>query len=121
MTLLLLLAALAAEARGPESGEDAPWVEIAESTGAIAGAGDPQWERVRLDLKIQNRLPVGIDQIVVAVSLVSKPHSAGSSEAPIPGWRLEHAFEDAAISANEVSTLHLDRSLPVRRRWHRSG
>lgn len=106
----LLLAVL------PEPVEDAPLVEILESAGAIdaAAGGAPQWDRVRLDLSVRNRLPVDIDQVHLELSLVTKGERP-SDEEPIPGWRLEQSFGETVVAARDQLTLTVDRALPARR------
>jgi len=91
--------------------EDGPWVEIRESKGAVRGASPAiAAGRVHLELTVHNRLPVRVTELVFAIRLVTAANAA-----PIPGWRLEHAFEDTVLEPEETSVLRIDRLLPARR------
>lgn len=97
--------------------EDPPYVEILQDLGAIDGPSEgpvaaPSWERVRLDLKIANRLPHEVRAVEVEVKLVH----AAVKEAAVPGWIFPHEMiEDAVLSPTTETYLRLSLALPPRR------
>lgn len=107
----------------PPTEDDAPRVELLESR-AVVGAGastsDRQWETVTLSLHLRNRLPVEVSHLELDIELVgaSRP---GAAEAPIPGWRFQHAFEDTRLAPLEESFLILEHELASQRRSRSAG
>lgn len=98
--------------------EDRPYVEILESTGAVdgpaeSGAGVPQWERVRMELRVENRLSVDIGGLELDIALVS----AGTDDDAnvIPGWSFREELTDTIIDANDRTFLRIGHQLPARR------
>jgi tetratricopeptide (TPR) repeat protein len=118
MVYAVFAAALALAAQTTDE-SDRPFVEILQSTGAIdgpseAGAAVPRWERMRLELRVENRLPVEIRDIEVEVALVSAS-GVGEEAAVIPGWTFKEVFADTAVPALEQAFVRIERELPARR------
>lgn len=104
--------------QGEES--DHPYVEILQSSGAIDGPSEsgiavPRWERVRLEMRVVNRLPVEVRDLEVEVALVSASGAKKSEALPIPGWSLKETFDSQALPASEETYLRIQRELPARR------
>lgn len=117
----LMTGAGAAEASAPSragSEDDHPRVELLESralVGSTAAPSSRQWEAVQLSLHLRNRLPVEVTHLEVEVALVGASNAAGA-EAPIPGWRFQHAFEETQLAPLDESFLVLEHPLPPQRR-----
>ncbi len=116
LCLLLAWLGLPAISAGAEV-EDPPYVEILQDLGAIDGPADgpvaaPNWERVRLDLKIANRLAHEVRAVEIEVNLVH----ATVKEAAVPGWIFPHEIiEDTVLSPTTETYLRLSLALPPRR------
>ncbi|MCC7386985.1 MAG: tetratricopeptide repeat protein [Deltaproteobacteria bacterium] len=112
------LALAATSAPLDEDTDDQPLVSILESTGRIDGASGvspPVWDRVRVELRVKNALPVDVDTLSVEIALVATTSGEGEEE-PIPGWRLEQTFDEVVLAAGQETALRVERSLPARRR-----
>lgn len=115
---IVFFAILAAAEGGDES--DRPFVEILQSTGAIdgdseAGISVPRWERMRLEMRVANRLAAEVRDIEVEVALVSASGSKESQTSPIPGWSFKQTFDTPLLPALEETYLRIQRELPARR------
>lgn len=115
MTLAVLALGLALAAQAPAE-DDAPYVEIIQDLGAIDGpsegaVGLPNWERVRIDLKVLNRLPFEVQGLVVEVRLVHATRDEGA----IPGWSFKETVDDVVLPPTEESYIRITRPLPARR------
>ena len=96
--------------------KDGPAVEIVASAGAVDGpeataVGRPKWERVRLELRVKNRLAQNISDLEVELSLVP----ANGAKSPIPGWSFRVVFPGDVVPARAEADLPLERTLPARR------
>ena len=103
---LAIFAALA----GATPDEDRPYVEILQDLGAIDGPADaavgvPQWERVRLELQLANRLPYPVEGLEVEVKLVH----ATREEADIPGWTFRETIEDVVLEPMDIMSYRGER------------
>ncbi len=99
---------------------DRPYVEILQSTGAIDGPSEggiavPRWERVRIELRVENRLAVEVRDLEVELALVSASGAKESEALPIPGWSFRETFEDRPLDPLVESYLRILRELPARR------
>lgn len=99
---------------------DRPYVEILQSTGAIDGPSEggiavPRWERVRIELRVENRLAVEVRDLEVELALVSASGAKESEALPIPGWSFRETFLDRPLDAQVESYLTILRELPARR------
>lgn len=114
---LLALAAGLSVGGAARAEPDRPYVEILEDLGAIDGPaegriGAPNWERVRLDLQLANRLPVEVRDVALEVRLVH----ATEEEAAIPGWTFpREVIEEAALEPTTETYVRLSLALPPRR------
>ena len=95
--------------------KDGAFVQILQSVGAIDGPSEgglaiPRWERVRLELKVENRLPIEVRDLELEVALVS-PEDETSV---IPGWSFGTKIA-SSIPARDVAFLRINRELPSRR------
>lgn len=95
--------------------DDRPYVEILQSIGAIDGPAEgglavPRWERVRLELRVENRLPLEVRDLELEVALVS-PDDESSV---IPGWSFRTHLA-AVVPPSDVAYLRIARELPARR------
>ncbi len=106
----VLALALALVALGAPAGDDAAWVDIEDTRGTLDSIAV---DRVHLELTIVNRLPVRAAGLVLSISLVTAGDAG--DEAPIPGWRLDHAFDGVVLEPGERRALRVDRVLPARR------
>lgn len=98
--------------------EDEPQVELLESRALVGGApakSNRQWEAVMLSLHLRNRLPVEVSHLEVEVALVGAGLE-GAGEAPIPGWKFLHGFDDTKLPPLDESFLILEHALPAQRR-----
>jgi tetratricopeptide (TPR) repeat protein len=105
--------------REPEEG-DAPYVEILESRGAIDGPSEggvalPTWERVRVELRVRNRLAVEVRDLEVEIALVLSSGTGEATAMPIPGWSIREVFQDSPVPPEETAYLKIARELPARR------
>ena len=100
--------------------DDRAFVEILESSGAVDGAGE-RADRLRVTLRIANRLPVPVEDVEVAVVLVTGVRRPDGGEAPVPGWRIERAFHDAPIAALAEADLYVDEPLAAQRQTPRAS
>lgn len=91
----------------PAPTDDAPCVDILDTRGALDSLSV---DRVHLELLVVNRLPVPVGGLTFTISLVTAPDGA-----PIPGWRLDHGFDDVTLEPGEQRALRIDRTLPARR------
>ncbi|MEQ9498626.1 MAG: hypothetical protein RIT81_17245 [Deltaproteobacteria bacterium] len=112
VALFVLLAAAAAD------DADRPYVEILESTGAVdgpaeSGVGVPTWERVRMELRVENRLQVDVTGLELDIALVS----AAKDDAPnvIPGWSFREELTDTIVDALDTAYVRITHQLPARR------
>jgi tetratricopeptide (TPR) repeat protein len=110
-----LLAVLMLGPAAPEGEEDRPYVEILQSSGAIDGPAEgglsvPRWERVRLELRVENRLRIEVHNLELDVALVSP----GDGTSVIPGWSFR-AQAPGVLPPNEITYLRIVRELPARR------
>ncbi len=110
--LLVLIAAAAADEG------DRPYVEILESTGAVDGpaesnVGVPKWERVRMELRVENRLQVDVTGLELDIALVS----AAKDDDPnvIPGWSFREELTDTLLDALDTAYVRITHQLPARR------
>jgi tetratricopeptide (TPR) repeat protein len=99
----------------PEGEDDRPYVEILQSSGAIDGPAEgglsvPRWERVRLELRVENRLRLEVHDLELDVALVSP----GDGTTVIPGWSFR-TQSTAVLPPNEITYLRIARELPARR------
>lgn len=107
--------AASAKAAGPDA--DKAYVEILQDLGAIDGPMDgpgagPSWERVRIDLKVLNRLPITVRNVEVEIRLV---HATRDSAA-IPGWTFpRQMIRDAVLDPTAETYLRISLDLPPRR------
>lgn len=113
----MLSAALTVLLLGPAApgDDDLPYVEILQSVGAIDGPAEgglavPRWERVRLELRVENRLSLEVRDLELEVALVS-PDDQSSV---IPGWSFR-AQLPAVVPPKDVAYLRIARELPARR------
>ncbi|MCK6550397.1 hypothetical protein L6R52_31460, partial [Myxococcota bacterium] len=98
---------------------DKPLVEILQSNGALDGPAEsavavPRWERLRLELRVENRLPAEITDLEVEVALVSSAGAADPAASAIPGWTFRETRADV-IPALDDAYLQVIRELPARR------
>ncbi len=106
----------------PRSGEgdDRPYVEILQSTGAIDGPAKgglsiPRWERMRLDLQVENRLQVDIDKLELEIGLVSSARADDTESSVIPGWSFKELYDGPPLAAADTAYLKIQKELPARR------
>jgi tetratricopeptide (TPR) repeat protein len=125
----IVLGAMCASAESSPSpspdGDDAPYVEILQSGGAIDGPSEggvslPTWERVRLDLHVKNRLGVEVRDLEVEVALVSTSGTGETTAQVIPGWSFKEVFSEQPVPAYEEAFLRITRELPSRRTMPRA-
>lgn len=95
-------------------------VEILQGAAAIDGPSEggvtlPTWERVRVELRIKNRLSVEVRDLELEIALVSSAGTAEASAAVIPGWSFRETFSDAVLPPLEETFLRITRELPARR------
>ena len=96
MSWLIPSIALAALCSGVPQDGDRPFVEILQSTGALDGPSEsgmqvPRWERVRLELRIANRVATAVGELELEISLVSL---GGATANAIPGWSFKEKLPD---------------------------
>lgn len=97
-----------------------PRLEIVSSAGALDGpeasrTSSPEWERMRIELDVANRLSVPARDLVLDVALVETPGPHGEPE-PIPGWTYRGLRVEGEIPAGRTTRLEIERALPKRRR-----
>ncbi|MEM7674844.1 MAG: hypothetical protein AAF449_02450 [Myxococcota bacterium] len=119
--LLGVLMLAKATAAAPQANEERPWVEIIDSTGAVDGpdvspSDRPFWDRVRLELRIKNRLPKRITRLETELVML---HAASGRNRPIPGWTFRIDFGEEVVAAQSERNLTIERSLPTRRSFPR--
>ncbi len=90
-------------------------VRVVASSGAVdgpaeIGSGAARWERVRIELEIENRIGTEIGDLELEIGL----YAAGDDSA-IPGWSFRERVQDRAFPARESSFLRIVRDLPARR------
>src|SRR5258708_3265622 len=115
----LISAAPASALVQAEDGE-APYVEILESRGAIDGPSEggvalPTWERVRVELRVKNRLSVEVRDLEVEIALVLSSGTGEATATPIPGWSFKETFQDPPVPPEDTAYLKITRELPSRR------
>lgn len=115
LVALLLLAPMAATTA--DEG-DRPYVEILESTGAVDGpaesnVGVPRWERVRMELRVENRLQIDVTGLELDIALVS----AAKDDDPnvIPGWSFREELTDTILDGLDTAYVRITHQLPARR------
>lgn len=109
LSALLLAATLATPA---------PYVEVRASRGVLDGpgggpAGLPVWDRLRLEVDVQNHLDVAVSQVVLDVVLMER---LGAETVPIPGWSFLEVPVETDLAPTQLTTLTLAPALPARRR-----
>ena len=77
---------------------------------AEGGLSVPRWERVRLELRVENRLRLEVHNLELDVALVSP----GDGTTVIPGWSFR-TQATAVLPPNEITYLRIARELPARR------
>lgn len=102
----------------PRAQDEPPPVEIIVSTGAVDGpvvgaVPRPTWERVRLELRVKNRLARQIRDLEVELMLMSSP--GPSAKRAIPGWSFQQKFSETIIAPRSEIDLRIARPLPARR------
>lgn len=110
------LSMCAALAAAPPAGFDGPYVEIVRSQGMLDGPNvgtlaAPRWDTVRLELEVENRLPVEAGDLTLRIELVR----GSSNPQPIPGWSFDVRLEDVWIPGLKVQRILVERPLPDRR------
>ena len=97
---------------------EAPLLSIIESSGAVDGplgghSDRPSWERVRLEVRVQNRLRQRVTDLEIELALLSAVGRPAS--APIPGWTFREVVADTSLAPEAVTDLIIERELPARR------
>ena len=99
--------------------DEPPAVEIIATTGAVDGPvaqtnDQPNWERVRLEIRVVNRLRQAVRDLEVELTLLAA--GGGTASRPIPGWSFREVFADPIPGASAKSDLRFVKQLPRRRR-----